>query len=148
DDDRVYKGHPSVVLTHAYWKTRFASNPEVIGQKIVVNNYPMTVVGVSAEGFSGLDPSYAPQIRIPIQMKPLMTPGWDSLGDRRTQWIQVFARMKPGFTVEKAQASLQPLFVQILHDDLAQPELREIRPYNRDLFLKRVVRMESAANGY
>src|SRR5688572_25408824 len=71
EDDRVYKGHPSAVLTHTYWVTRFASNPAVIGQKILVDNYPLTIVGVSAPGFGGLDPSRAPQIRIPIQMKPL-----------------------------------------------------------------------------
>src|SRR5436190_6420480 len=55
--DRVYKGHPSVVLTHSYWTTRFASDPSVIGQKILVTNYPMTIVGISAPGFGGLDPS-------------------------------------------------------------------------------------------
>jgi hypothetical protein len=147
-DDRTYKGHPSVVLTHSYWVTRFASDPSVIGQKVLVNNYPMTIVGVSAAGFGGLDPSRAPQIRVPIQMKPLMTPGWDSLGDRRSQWIQMFARMKPGFTVQKATASLQPLFMQILNDELTQPEMRDTTAYYRDLFLKRQVRMESAATGY
>ena len=49
EDDRVYKGHPSVVLSHEYWVTRFASNPNVIGQKLLVDNYPMTIVGVSAQ---------------------------------------------------------------------------------------------------
>ena len=100
EDDRVYKGHPSVVLSHEYWVTRFAADPTVIGQKMLVNNYPMTIVGVSAPGFTGLDPARSPQIRVPIQMKPLMTPGWDDIGDRRSQWIQMFARMKPGFTRE------------------------------------------------
>ena len=42
----------------------------IVGKKILVNNYPMTIVGVSAPGFVGLDPSHAPNIRIPIQMKP------------------------------------------------------------------------------
>src|SRR6202163_3801645 len=51
EDDRVYKGHPVVVLGHDYWVTRFAADPKVIGQKIVVDNYPMTIVGVSAAGF-------------------------------------------------------------------------------------------------
>jgi hypothetical protein len=86
----------------------------------------MTIVGVSAQGFTGLDPARSPQIRIPIQMKPLMTPGWDEIGNRRSQWIQIFARMKPGFTVTSAQASLQPLFIQILREELTQPELKDI----------------------
>src|SRR5436305_7770129 len=108
EDDRVYKGHPVVVLSHEYWTSRFAADPKVVGQKILVDNYPMTIVGVSAAGFVGLDPAHSPQIRIPVQMKPLMTPGWDDIGTRRSQWIQMFARMKPGFTVASAKASLQP----------------------------------------
>jgi predicted permease len=147
-DDRIYKGHPYVVLSYQYWTTRFAADPGVIGKKIIVNNYPMTIVGVSAAGFLGLDPSQSPQIRVPIQMKPLMTPGWDDLGNRRSQWVQVFARMKPGFTVQSAQASLQPLFTQILRDELTQPALSDISNYSRDRFLARKVQMESAAAGF
>ncbi len=148
EDDRVYKGHPVVVLSHQYWLTRFAGNPGVVGRKIIVDDYPMTIVGVSAAGFLGLDPSSSPQIRIPIQMKPLMTPGWDAIGDRRSQWIQMFARMKPGYTVASAQASLQPLFSQILNDEINQPEMRDVTKFYRDRFLARKVRMEPAATGY
>ncbi|MGA7235815.1 MAG: ABC transporter permease [Bryobacteraceae bacterium] len=147
-DDRVYKGHPSVVLGYSYWVSRFASDPGVIGQKIVVDDYPMTIVGVSAAGFQGLDPATSPQIRIPIQMKPLMTPGWDDIGARRSQWIQTFARMKPGYTVASARASLQPLFTRILQGELARPEMKDASAYNRTEFLKRQVRVESAAGGY
>ncbi len=147
-DDRVYKGHPSVVLSYQYWATRFASDPSVLGQKLLVNNYPLTIVGVSAPGFLGLDPATSPQIRVPIQMKPLMTPGWDDIGDRRSQWIQTFARMKPGYTVRSAQASLQPLFMQTLRYELTLPDLREIRPYLREKFLARKAVVESAGNGF
>jgi predicted permease len=147
-DDRVYQGHPSVVLGYQYWATRFASDPSVVGQKIVVNNYPMTIVGVSEPGFQGLDPANAPQIRVPIQMKPLMTPGWDSIGDRRSQWIQMFARLKPGYTVQSAQASLQPLLSQILRDEIQQKEMRDTSPYSRERFLARKVKIEPAASGY
>ncbi len=147
-DDRTYKGHPSVVLGYAYWVSRFASDPGVIGQKITVDDYPMTIVGVSAAGFQGLDPATSPQIRVPIQMKPLMTPGWDDIGDRRSQWIQTFARMKPGYSVASVQASLQPLFLRILRDELTRPEMKDVSAYNRAEFLRRKVQVESAAGGY
>ncbi len=132
-----------MVLSYQYWTTRFASDPSVVGQKILINNYPMTIVGVSAAGFLGLDPANSPQIRVPIQMKPLMTPGWDALGDRRSQWIQMFARMKPGYTVQTANASLQPLLTQILRQELEMPEMRDTSQYNRVRFLARKVRMEA-----
>ena len=148
EDDRIYKGHPVVVLSHEYWTSRFAADPKVIGQKLLVDNYPMTIVGVSAAGFTGLDPARSPQIRVPVQMKPILTPGWDDIGDRRSQWIQMFARMKPGYTVDSAKASLQPLFSQILREESAMPELKDASKYYRDRFLARKIQMEPAANGY
>src|SRR5215471_15325655 len=148
EDDRVYKGHPVVVLSHSYWVTRFASDPKIIGQKMLINNYPMTVVGVSAAGFHGLDPAYEPRVRVPVQMKPLMTPGWDEIGDRRSQWVQVFGRMKPGFTLNSAKASTQTLLSQILREEAIQPAMKGASQYNLKLFLDRKVLMEPAANGY
>jgi len=148
EDDRTYKGHPVVVLSHDYWVTRFGGKRDVIGQKITVNNYPMTVVGVSAAGFTGLDPSRSPQIRVPIQMKPIMTPGSDRLGHRRSQWIQIFARLKSGETVETARAKLQGIFQQQLRYEIGLPEMKDTTAYNRDRFLKRQVLMERAASGY
>ena len=69
EDDRVVSGHPVVALSYDYWVNRFDRDPNVIGKKILVNNYPMTIVGVSAPGFAGLDPAQGPQIRVPILMK-------------------------------------------------------------------------------
>src|SRR5262245_44476623 len=57
EDDRVYMGHPVVVLGYDYWTTRFARDPSVVGKKILVNDYAMEIVGVSAQGFAGLDPA-------------------------------------------------------------------------------------------
>jgi hypothetical protein len=94
EDDQVYKGHPVVALSYDYWMTRFAGDQSVIGKKVLVNNYPMTIVGVSAAGFSGVDPAHSPKIRVPIQMLPMVNPGWDAtIGFRRLQWVRVFARL-------------------------------------------------------
>src|SRR4249919_514980 len=60
EDDRIYNGHPVVVLSYDYWINRFAQDPKAVGKKILVNNYPMTIVGVSAPGFAGLDPAVSP----------------------------------------------------------------------------------------
>ena len=60
-DDRVYMGHPSVVLSYRYWMSRFAGDSKIVGEKILVNQHPMEVVGVAAPGFAGLDPAASPQ---------------------------------------------------------------------------------------
>jgi predicted permease len=150
EDDRVYQGHPVVVLSYHYWTTRFAGDPEIVGSKILVNNYPMTVVGVSSAGLYGMDPSRAPQIRVPIQMKPVLMPsqGWFSVGDRRTRWVQVFARLKPGYTVESARAPLQVLFTQIRQYESTLPAARNWTPYARGQFLRGTIHVERAGTGY
>ena len=60
----------------------------------------MTIVGVSAAGFAGIDPARSPQMRVPLLMKPVIVPEWSwvRMDDERTRWVQVFARLKPGYT--------------------------------------------------
>jgi predicted permease len=150
EDDQVYQGHPVAVLGYDYWTTRFARDPGVVGKKILVNNYPMTIVGVSEAGFAGIDPTRAPQIRVPIQMKPVMVPdwGWVHMDDRRTRWVQVFARLKPGYTVDSAGGPLQGLFTQIRQYEMTLPAAKDWSEYGRQQFLKGTVHVEQAGTGY
>jgi predicted permease len=150
EDDQVYRGHPVVVLSYTYWTSRFARDPGVVGRTIRVNDFPMTIVGVSAEGFSGLDPTESPQIRVPIQMKPVMVPdwGWVHMDDRRSRWVQVFARLKPGHTVESARAPLQGLFTQIRTYESSLAAAKDWTPLMRDRFLQGRLVVTPAAGGY
>jgi predicted permease len=150
EDDQVYQGHPVVVLSYGYWVTRFARDPGVIGKKVLVNDYPMTVVGVSAEGFSGIDPVQSPQIRVPVLMKAVLAPnwGWLHMDDRRARWVQVFGRLKPGYTVESSKAPIQGLFTQIRQFEMTLPAAKEWSAYNREQFMKGQLLVDSAAIGY
>jgi predicted permease len=149
-DDRVYGGHPVVVLGYDYWIRRFAGDPGVVGKSIHVNDYPMTIVGVSSAGFGGLDPTQPPQIRVPVLMKRVMLPEWTWMrsDDRRARWVQVFARLKPAYTVETAAAPLQLLFTQIRQYEMTLPAAREWSAYSRDQFMKGKMRLTEAATGY
>ena len=150
EDDQVYQGHPVVVLSYTYWNNRFARDPGVVGKKILVNDFPMTIIGVSAAGFAGLDPARSPQIRVPVQMKEAMLPEWPWLyvDNRRARWVQIFARLKPGYTVESAAAPLQGLFTQIRTQEMTLPAAKDWSAYSRDQFMKGRMRVESAATGY
>jgi predicted permease len=150
EDDQVYQGHPVVVLSYDYWARRFSRDPGVVGRKILVNDYPMTIVGVSAAGFGGIDPARSPQIRVPVQMKPVMLPewGWVHMDNPRARWVQVFARLKPGWTVKSAQAPLQTLFTQIRAHEMTLPGAKDWSPYAREQFMKGRLLVEGAAIGY
>ena len=150
EDDQEYNAEPVVVLSYDYWVSRFARDPAIVGRKIQVNSYPMTVVGVSAEGFAGIDPAQSPQIRVPILMKPVMLPewGWMQAGSRRARWVQVFGRLKPGYTVESAEAPLQGLFTQIRRYETTLPEAKDWSAYSKEQFLKGRLRVDKADIGY
>jgi predicted permease len=150
EDDQVYSGHPIVVLSYDYWMRRFAGDRSVIGKTIRVNDHPITVVGVSAAGFSGLDPTASPQIRVPILMKPVLMPeqAWINMANRRARWVQVFARLKPGYTAESAQPGLQTLFSQIRAHEMTLPGAATWSPYMREQFMTGRLLTEPAAIGY
>ena len=111
----------------------------------------MTIVGVSAAGFAGLDPARSPQIRVPILMKPAIVPEWYwvQMDDRRTRWVQVFARLKPGYTAETragaaaGRCSADPP----ARDDAARRE-GLVRRTSREQFMKGQLDVEKAAMGY
>ena len=135
-DDLIQGGHPIAVLSYGYWKSRFAGDRGVLGRKIVLNGYPFTIVGVSRQGFDGVEPGYAPQLRIPMMMKGQVTGSFYSLNDRRGRFAQVFGRLKPGVTLEQAKAGLQPLFHQILNLEVQEKAFAQASEHTRQQFLR------------
>src|SRR5882724_8185902 len=136
EDSRIAGANAVAVLSYDYWQSRFSGDKKVVGQTIRVNGYPMTVIGVAQSGFYGVDLGYSPQIMVPITMKKLMTPNWDDLEQRRTRWVQVFGRLKPGVSVEEAKASLQPMFKAMLKSDVQEAAFRTASQYTKDRFLE------------
>jgi predicted permease len=119
EDDRMKSGAPVAVLSHAYWRSHYGSDPAVIGQTLTVNSHTFTVIGVARDGFDGINVGRATDMWVPMAMKPLLTPGWDDLDRRRARFARVFGRLKDGVDAAGAQAALQPLFKSIRAHELA-----------------------------
>ncbi|HTM49203.1 MAG TPA: ABC transporter permease [Bryobacteraceae bacterium] len=136
EDTRLAGGNAVAVLSYDFWQSRFSGDPSVVGRTIRLNSFPMTVIGVSQAGFYGVDLGFSPQVMVPVTMKKQMTPNWDDLEQRRTKWVQVFGRLKPGVTVEQARASLQPLFKSMLESDVQEAAFRNASRYTKDRFLQ------------
>jgi predicted permease len=133
DDDRTAGGHPVVVLSHNYWMRRFAGDPTVLNRPITLNGVPMTIVGVTPPGFYGIVVGDHPDVMVPVMMKAQMTPTWDDLLNRRSRWLTIMARLKPGVSREQAEAGMNVLYRQI-----NEQELKEI-PSASKLFRERFV---------
>ncbi|WP_228370720.1 ABC transporter permease [Candidatus Korobacter versatilis] len=121
-DDVVPNGNPLVVLSYSYWQRRFGLDPKVVGDNVLINGHPFTVIGVSAPGFQSMQTGYLPAIYTPMMMKEQVTPGWNDLDNRRSIWLNIIGRLKPGMTMAQAEAGLDSLW-----HSAREEELKEVR---------------------
>jgi predicted permease len=149
DDDKIPDAYPYVVLNYAYWKSRFAGDPEIIGKTLTVNNYPYTIVGVLQPGFDGMELGRSPKLFVPIMMQKEIMVGNpnDMLKDRRTRWVNAFGRLKPGVTREQAKASLQPFMHSMLEMEVKDKAFAHASPYDREQFLKSYIDVLPGSQG-
>ena len=105
-EDNVRVGaEPIAILTYDFWTSRFGRDRNIVGATMHLNGHPITVIGVSAPDFRGIEIGDATQIFIPIVMQSQMNPvmgEFSNLENRRSQWVGVFARLKPGVSIEQA----------------------------------------------
>ena len=117
-DDRTPGGHPIALLSYGYWMRRFGGDPGVLNQTITVNGHPLTIVGVTAQGFTGLQVGQASDVMAPLMMKAQMTPTWNDLDNRRSRWLNIFARLKPGVSRKQADAAMNVIYRQINEQEI------------------------------
>jgi predicted permease len=112
-DDTAKNANPVLVLGYDYWKTRFAASRDVVGQTVLINGHPFTILGVAPENFSSAIGGYKPGVFIPISMVDIAMP-WmnarDNLTNHQSIWLTLVARLKPGVSALQAGASLGPLW--------------------------------------
>jgi predicted permease len=118
DDDSGLGAHPVAVLSYAFWKNKLGESPNIVGQKLRINNYPFTVVGVAPPGFYGDTVGDAQDLWVPVTMQEQLINGRKWLEDYNASWLHVIARLKPGVTMEKAAANLNLLLQQLVNGPL------------------------------
>jgi predicted permease len=146
-DDLHAGRHPFVVLSYGWWQSRFAGDPQVLGQTIRVNNYPLTIVGVAQPGFDGMEPGLRAQMFVPMAMAAAVRPGFPAMYDRRQRWVNAYGRLKPGVSLQQAEAGLQPLFHQIIEGEVIMPAFRNATPFDKEQFLRMSLKVIPGSQG-
>jgi predicted permease len=137
-----------VVLSHRYWMRRFAGNPQVLNQSLTINTTPMTVIGVAPPTFSGVLAVNAPDLFVPLMMKAQITPTWDDLENRRSRWVTIIGRLKPGVSIDTARAQLDVTYKQINAEELESvPQFAAASQTFKDRFLAKAIVVEPAGKG-
>jgi len=120
DSDDQAGAAPAIVISYAYWTSRFGRDPSVVGKSIVVNSVPFTLVGVAAAEFFGLQSGRPTDAWVPVATHARVDPSWsrwlpegESIFSVRTEWwMLMIGRLKPGVTREQASASLDVIVRQ------------------------------------
>ncbi len=97
---------PVAVISHDYWRTRFALAPGVLGRTIRINDRPITIVGVAPEGFQGTITMLTFDIWVPATMAPVLFTGSTQLTDRSARGYAVLGRLAGGATATGAGREL------------------------------------------
>jgi predicted permease len=147
-DDATPGAGPVVVLSHDFWQAEFGGAADIIGRKLLINQHPMTIVGVAAAAFHGVDVGAVPALWIPASMYAEAIPGAEDLLHRPTFWMQVLARLRPDLTPTQAQAGLQPWFKAWLQDNMLRPGFPVITADDRRSYLASTLELTSAPQGH
>jgi predicted permease len=145
-DDQKLGESQVVVLSHAYWTTRFDRNPDVLNDTLIVNGQHLTIVGVAPEGFDGTTLGTKPQVFVPITLYGTMNPGFNRFHDRRSYWAYVFARLRPGVTIDEARTQLNVKYRGIIND-VEAPLQKGMSDQTMARFRARLVGVEPGARG-
>jgi predicted permease len=146
DDDKTIGEPHAVVLSHAFWTTRFGADPNIVGQPLTVNGQAMTIIGVTPRGFEGTTLGSRPRVYLPITLYGRLQPNFNGFDDRRRYWAYLFARLEPGVTVDQARTALNVPYNAILND-VEAPLQKGMSEQTMARFRARTVGVEPGARG-
>jgi len=105
DDNRHEDAHAVAVISHGCWQRRFGGRGDVLGQTLLLNGVPYSIVGIAPAGFTGMRLEVPVEAWTPLMMRRQLLGGTTSNFERRGGWLRVMGRLKPGVTLAQAQTS-------------------------------------------
>jgi putative ABC transport system permease protein len=113
DDDSRGCGSPPAVISYPFWQREYAGRPDILGRVISLEGHPFEIVGVTPPSFTGIDVGREFDVAVPLCSEAFMHES--SLIDLRNgYWLAAVGRLKPGVTIERANAEMAALSMAIL----------------------------------
>lgn len=109
ETDDAANAAPVAVISQAFWRLRFGSDPTIIGQTYRMNNTPVTIIGVTAASYTGIMRlgDKAPDVTLPLAHEPTLNPvNAKRLADGTNYWLILMGRLKAGATYEQVAGNL------------------------------------------
>ena len=146
EDDQKVGESLVVVLSHAYWTNRFNRDPNVLNDTLIVNGQHLTIVGVAPAGFDGITLGSRPQVFVPITLRGVMNPGFNQFHNRRSYWTYLFARLRPGVSLDQARTQINLPYHAIINE-IEAPLQKGASDQTLARFKAKLVTLEEGARG-
>jgi predicted permease len=101
------------VLSFEFWKRNYGGARDVVGKTLRIEGLPFTIVGVTREGFTGFSAEGMAQVTVPLTAEPLILGKNDVQKHLRrpaARWLEAAGRLKPGTTLQQANAQLESIW--------------------------------------
>jgi putative ABC transport system permease protein len=116
DDDRMDGPVPVAVVSWSFWNSRYNLDPAILGRQIVVEDVPVTIVGVAARDFAGCQVEARQDIWLPLAVQMIAQPG-NNYSMSRGGDLALVGRLKPGVSIEQARAETAVLYRHTVEQD-------------------------------
>lgn len=130
NDEHGANSAPYIVLSNAFWRTRFNSDPRVVGMTVELNRHPFTIVGVAPSEFHGTEVFLWPDFWVPM-VNEEQVEGYSFLNKRFNHGIFVLGVRKPGVANAQAAGDLNAVAKEMAREHPNEDggmELRLVQP--------------------
>jgi putative ABC transport system permease protein len=105
-------------ISYAFWQRNFAGDASVVGKRLTLDGNSFEVLGVTPAGFNGISVGNAFDVALPVCVEPILNPRDNRLPQRASWWLASIGRLKPGWTVQRANAQMNAVTPQILQETI------------------------------
>ena len=144
EDDRQGCGSPGAVIGYSFWQSEFAEDPAITSRSVRLDGRLFPIIGVTAPEFFGVEIGHKFDVAVPLCSDPMFwPPGKGHIPSRTAWWLSIMGRLKPGWTIERANAQIQTISPAVMRASL--PE--EYRADDAKKFLANKLIVTSGATG-
>lgn len=119
EDDQPGCGSPAAVISYPFWQSEFAQDPAITSRTVRLDGRLFPIIGVTAPEFFGVEIGHRFEVAVPLCSDPMFwEPGKGHIPSRTAWWLSIMGRLKPGWTIERANAQMQAVSPAIMRESL------------------------------
>ena len=118
EDDQPGCAASAANISYAFWQRNFGGDPSVVGRRLTLDGNSFQVIGVTQTGFNGISIGDTYDVAVPVCVEPILSPRNNRLTLRHAWWLATIGRLKPGWTVARANAQILAVTPAILQETI------------------------------